>query len=737
MIGKIRLTGFWSLGEFEHLNKISQRTRGTETSHPKGQRGFFVTMAIPTPRSDETQHEFVGRCNSELSGEFPETDQRNAVCFDAWRGSKESTELQRLAAEKFPNDKFTILRDVAIVDEFDATEDDDEEPVIYDRDKLVEVVAVNNERIRDTGDFTPITDGHTVDDPEVKDPDILGFAGNFRLGQIGNVNPRAAIFVDQYVPNEHIDRVRSLPRHSVELWPSSSLIDPIARLGATTPKRDLGLSLSKSGGFLIRLSKKGQKVVRYQMPSQPTSTNVFIPTFGSEKEQCTCPKGGPCVCVGFPEEAIKNSMQRLKLQEIRDPDAVCGDIWFNGTDEQRGSFGEGTEGRGRDEQPPDAWFTDCLSTIKMARKEPKGFQAGIGLEGLIRNQEGEWVPFVGPRGGKGWQNTVTGEIVRGDKPGDATPEGPPSEEDIEAGMDVEEEEFMTEREIKNLAKERGINAETLDDIQEDLFDSTGEVLADLTEGELIDLFDKVAEEEDVEAEISEEDLAVEFGLTVSVIDELTENLLSETDDVVSIDGLSDDQKLELFKSVAERGPDEGVSRFLQANPELEEPQEEEAVGLPEIEIRRIARLEGLDAEALDDLQEELFEETGQVLGELTEDELSVLITDRVEELAEEPVPEEEPADEEDEEDEGEFLTDAEMRRIARLTGLTPQQFDDLQETLFDQTGQVLADLTRDEFEDLVDAFEPEADEDIPPEDRLARSRLRNQRLSQRLQPTFA
>jgi len=50
-------------------------------------------------------------------------------------------------------------------------------------------------------------------------------------------------------------------------------------------------------------------------------------------------------------------------QAVRDPDAVCGDIWFNGTDEQRGGFKGGTAGRGRDEKPPKAWWDDCISKV--------------------------------------------------------------------------------------------------------------------------------------------------------------------------------------------------------------------------------------------------------------------------------------------------------------------------------------------------------------------------------------
>lgn len=43
-------------------------------------------MPIPSPRSDEDQDDFIGRCMSELADEYDDQDQRAAVCYDAWRG---------------------------------------------------------------------------------------------------------------------------------------------------------------------------------------------------------------------------------------------------------------------------------------------------------------------------------------------------------------------------------------------------------------------------------------------------------------------------------------------------------------------------------------------------------------------------------------------------------------------------------------------------------------------------
>ena len=45
-------------------------------------------MPLPKPKKDETKEEFVGRCMSELSKEFPNSAQRNAVCFKQWENKK-------------------------------------------------------------------------------------------------------------------------------------------------------------------------------------------------------------------------------------------------------------------------------------------------------------------------------------------------------------------------------------------------------------------------------------------------------------------------------------------------------------------------------------------------------------------------------------------------------------------------------------------------------------------------
>ena len=45
-------------------------------------------MPIPTPKGKETQQEFISRCMSEMKGEFPDKEQRLAVCYTQWKEKK-------------------------------------------------------------------------------------------------------------------------------------------------------------------------------------------------------------------------------------------------------------------------------------------------------------------------------------------------------------------------------------------------------------------------------------------------------------------------------------------------------------------------------------------------------------------------------------------------------------------------------------------------------------------------
>jgi hypothetical protein len=162
--------------------------------------------------------------------------------------------------------------------------------VHYDENLLNCIAENNNRRCADTGDFVPIVVGHTSDEPNAKDPPVIGLAGPFHVAPYGKVKPRPCIHATFWVWKEHADEFRKkYPRRSVEVWPEDSpeqrYFDPIAVLGAETPKRDLGLVYGKP--------KNGKSPFRYSMGSPPGGSNTFLPSTGDEKQRNAMEPLGP------------------------------------------------------------------------------------------------------------------------------------------------------------------------------------------------------------------------------------------------------------------------------------------------------------------------------------------------------------------------------------------------------------------------------------------------------------
>ena len=42
-------------------------------------------MPLPKPTPGESQKDFIARCMSDAKSEFPDQDQRLAVCYTQWR----------------------------------------------------------------------------------------------------------------------------------------------------------------------------------------------------------------------------------------------------------------------------------------------------------------------------------------------------------------------------------------------------------------------------------------------------------------------------------------------------------------------------------------------------------------------------------------------------------------------------------------------------------------------------
>lgn len=203
--------------------------------------------------------------------EVADTDERNRVCFLAW-GKK--TEAEEIACEVFPTEKYEHVKDVAIFAEHETT-DRKGNVQKYDRDALKAIVDKCNSRILDTKSFAKISDGHTPDPSELskgaKCPDVLGYAGNFHLGMVGNLKPRWAIFADEYRYKDTAQQTAKKPGRSVEVWLHENIadrfFDPIAALGAETPRLDLPMKFTKS--------PSGVEVAKYAAMAGPT--NTYLP----------------------------------------------------------------------------------------------------------------------------------------------------------------------------------------------------------------------------------------------------------------------------------------------------------------------------------------------------------------------------------------------------------------------------------------------------------------------------
>lgn len=238
------------------------------------------------PMRGESQAAFAERYHSTMAKTIPQTERRDVEMMKCWRQAVQGGDLEGRCSGRFPAEQFVRVRDVPVFAEH-TTKDRDGKPVVYNRAALQAIADRCNERILDTGDFPPLTDGHTPSQEDLTAgrpmPVVLGYAGPFRLGQIGNRNPRWAIFCDEF---HHVgDRARllKLQRRSPEVWLEPRMedrfMDPIAALGAETPRLDLGMSR-------FCRTADGRTVEKYSAVAPPpvaTGANTtYVP--GDEKD---------------------------------------------------------------------------------------------------------------------------------------------------------------------------------------------------------------------------------------------------------------------------------------------------------------------------------------------------------------------------------------------------------------------------------------------------------------------
>ncbi len=177
----------------------------------------------------------------------------------------------------FPPEQFDLIENVPVFAEHETTSKDGRE-IRFTYDELKKVADRSNRRIAESGDYAAISIGHTPS-PQAKasgasDPDVVGFAGPFRIGRLGQAGQRQrfAILADFHVFKEDMSRFRKHPRRSPELWLEDSyeemFLDPIALLGAEAPRLDLGL--------LYSASRHGVAIEKYAAVA-PGPMSAFVP----------------------------------------------------------------------------------------------------------------------------------------------------------------------------------------------------------------------------------------------------------------------------------------------------------------------------------------------------------------------------------------------------------------------------------------------------------------------------
>ena len=154
---------------------------------------------------------------------------------------------------EFPDDEFTTIPNVPVFAEHKTIAKNGRE-LRFGRKELEAIVYRCNRRINQTGDYAALTIGHTPSPEAMRAgagmPDLVGCAGPYRLGVLGNEGQqrRYAILADFHVFKEEMPRVRKNPRRSPELWLEDQyeemFFDPISLLGSEAPRLDLGLLYS-------------------------------------------------------------------------------------------------------------------------------------------------------------------------------------------------------------------------------------------------------------------------------------------------------------------------------------------------------------------------------------------------------------------------------------------------------------------------------------------------------------
>ena len=167
-----------------------------------------------------------------------------------------------------PLEPFFVLREAEIADERTGGK------VKLTKARLDKIAGIQNQRIADTGDATPIIIGHTRRHLlEKEQPPIAGYATRYETAKFLNTNTWGLKATPWCKPEDKVLFER-FPRRSCELWTDPDLIDPISLLGANTPRLDLGLhQLSRDQALALSLGYSPRTPLTLEMSMADDTDN--------------------------------------------------------------------------------------------------------------------------------------------------------------------------------------------------------------------------------------------------------------------------------------------------------------------------------------------------------------------------------------------------------------------------------------------------------------------------------
>ena len=274
-------------------------------------------MKVVKPKNNETHEDFVVRAHEKLMNSVPDADERNELVWSTWRNSRGLTDAEAACEKEFgSSDKFHVRPNVCYFVEHETVDGQGNDVTFGHRD-LAEITQTNNKRISELKAFSAISDNHTHPDDHSHegDPPVLGAVGCYKLGMVGDKEPKFAIFGDEYQYKSAADDLARKPRRSVELitfhTTGERYIDPVAALGGRAPR----LAMPTQYSVEAYSSSGRPDIVRYRCETEKytaTCSNCNC-DLSDCKEGDSCPKCGETAKYSSDQDVIPsdNAMEGI------------------------------------------------------------------------------------------------------------------------------------------------------------------------------------------------------------------------------------------------------------------------------------------------------------------------------------------------------------------------------------------------------------------------------------------